>query len=125
MLPPMKPGKRRDRHAHTPLRVWKRRPRIRPGTHPGTLIPPEGATAPARLTLIRFSRDSLEERGVSIDEAVDAVVPGKVTWIDVEGLDAHVLTRLGERFGLHPLALEDAMNVPQRPKAERYRSTTS
>jgi len=116
----MKPGKRRDRHAHAPLRVWKRRPRIRPGTHPGTLIPAEGATAPARLTLIRFSRDSLEERSVSIDEAVDAVVPGKVTWIDVEGLDAHVLTRLGERFGLHPLALEDAMNVPQRPKAERY-----
>ena len=116
----MKPGKRRDRHAHAPLRVWKRRPRIRPGTHPGTLIAPEGKTAPARLTLIRFSRDSLEERSVSIDEAVDAVVPGKVTWIDVEGLDAHVLTRLGERFGLHPLALEDAMNVPQRPKAERY-----
>src|SRR3972149_3101484 len=28
--------------------------------------------------------------------------------------------RLGERFGLHPLALEDAMNVPQRPKVERF-----
>jgi magnesium transporter len=49
----------------------------------------------------------------------------KVTWIDVEGLDAHVLTRLGERFGLHPLALEDAMNVPQRPKRNATRSTTS
>ena len=31
-----------------------------------------------------------------------------------------MLSKLGERFGLHPLALEDAMNVPQRPKAERY-----
>src|SRR3972149_1892646 len=31
-----------------------------------------------------------------------------------------VLARLGERFGLHPMALEDAMNVPQRPKVERF-----
>lgn len=27
---------------------------------------------------------------------------------------------LGDLFGLHPLALEDAVNVPQRPKSERY-----
>src|SRR5882762_3854778 len=33
---------------------------------------------------------------------------------------AGVLARLGERFGLHPLALEDVLNVPQRPKVERF-----
>ncbi len=57
---------------------------------------------------------------MSIDEAVATVSPGGVTWINVDGLDATVLARLGEHFGLHPLALEDALNVPQRPKAERY-----
>ena len=116
----MKPWKRREHRPHAPLRAWKRRPRIRPGTHPGTLVRPEQTTAPATLTLIRFWRDAYEERPVSIAEALDAVSPGRVAWINVDGLDPHVMTRLGERFGLHPLALEDAMNVPQRPKAERY-----
>jgi magnesium transporter len=69
---------------------------------------------------MRFSRETLDEREVSLDEALAATAPGMVTWINVDGLDAGVLTRLGEHFGLHPLALEDAMNVPQRPKAERY-----
>ena len=102
------------------MRAWKRRPRIRPGTLPGTLLPPAEALPPAHITLIRFSRETFEEREGSIEEAVGAVSPGGVTWINVDGLDPAVLTRLGERFGLHPLALEDAMNVPQRPKAERY-----
>ena len=104
-----------------PMRAWKRRPRIRPGTMPGTLVPHEDALAPARLTVIRFSREAFEERDVAtVDEAVAAVLPGAVTWINVDGLDAGVLSRLGDHFGLHALALEDAMNVPQRPKAERY-----
>ena len=102
------------------MRAWRRRPRIRPGTLPGTLVPGEGPLLPARITLINFSRDAFDEREVSLEDAVGAVAPGGVTWINVDGLDASVLARLGERFGLHPLAVEDAMNVPQRPKAERY-----
>ena len=119
-LSPTKPWKRGDRQLHAPVRAWKRRPRIRPGTLPGTLPPSDSSLPPARITVIRFSRESFEEREASIDEAVAAVIPGSVTWINVDGLDTRVLTRLGERFGLHPLALEDAMNVPQRAKAERY-----
>jgi magnesium transporter len=48
-------------------------------------------------------------------------LPGSITWINVDGLgDVGTLARLGEHFGLHPLALEDVLNVPQRPKVERY-----
>jgi magnesium transporter len=119
-VPPTKSWKRGDRTLHAPLRAWKRRPRIRPGTLPGTLVSPEGPQPPARITLIRFSRETFEEREVSLDEALAGVTPAGVTWINVDGLDAGVLSRLGERFTLHPLALEDAMNVPHRPKAERY-----
>jgi magnesium transporter len=116
-LSPTKPRKRGALHA--PLRAWKRRPRIRPGTLPGTLEAPDGSRAPARVTVIRFSRDTFEEEPVTVDQGVAEAGPG-VVWINVDGLDPVVLTRLGERFGLHPLALEDAMNVTQRPKAERY-----
>jgi magnesium transporter len=111
---------RGDRQPGAPMRAWKRRPRIRPGVPPGTLVSPDAALPPARITLIRFSREAFEEREVSLDEAVGPVSAGSITWINVDGLDATVLARLGERFGLHPLALEDALNVPQRPKAERY-----
>ena len=116
----MKLRKRGDRHLHAPMRAWKRRPRIRPGTPPGTLLPNEDITAPARVTVTRFSRELFDEQELPLDAALATIAPGTVTWINVDGLDAGVLSKLGERFGLHPLALEDAMNVPQRPKAERY-----
>jgi magnesium transporter len=44
-----------------------------------------------------------------------------VLWLNVEGLsDVSVLEKLGKHFGLHPLCLEDVINVPQRPKLEGY-----
>jgi exodeoxyribonuclease VII small subunit len=44
-----------------------------------------------------------------------------LTWIDIQGLgDEPLLRRVGEIFALHPLALEDLVNVPQRPKIEHY-----
>ncbi|MEK7703525.1 MAG: magnesium/cobalt transporter CorA, partial [Myxococcota bacterium] len=47
--------------------------------------------------------------------------PGRVLWLDVVGLgDAELVLELGSLFALHSLALEDAVNVHQRPKAEDY-----
>ena len=95
--------------------------RVRPGTQPGTLVA-AGTPAPARVSVIAYNREgATERRDVTIDDGLAALAPGGVTWINVDGLgDTTVLTRLGERFGLHPLALEDVLNVPQRPKVERY-----
>ena len=95
--------------------------RVRPGTPPGTLVA-AGAPTPARISVVAYNREGATERpDVGVDDALAAVAPGGVTWINVDGLgDPGVLARLGERFGLHPLALEDVLNVPQRPKVERY-----
>jgi magnesium transporter len=39
----------------------------------------------------------------------------------VDGLgDVELVRRLGEMLGLHPLAMEDVVNVNQRPKVEQY-----
>jgi magnesium transporter len=46
--------------------------------------------------------------------------PGSFVWYDVSAPDEAVLTQLGERFGFHPLALEDCAHADQRPKAEEY-----
>ena len=44
-----------------------------------------------------------------------------VRWIDVDGLtDMNVIRALSEKYDLHPLAIEDVLHVPQRPKVEGY-----
>jgi magnesium transporter len=41
--------------------------------------------------------------------------------VDVQGLGSEkTLKQLGEAFELHPLLLEDVVNVPQRPKVKDY-----
>ena len=95
--------------------------RVKPGTPPGTLIV-TGVPAPARISVLAYNREgATERRDVTVDDALALTAPGGVTWINVDGLgDTQTLTRLGERFGLHPLALEDVLDVGQRPKVERY-----
>ena len=114
--------KRRQQYLRAALGV--RRPRvsrIRPGAPPGTLVAVESSGPPV-IEVRTFGRAGLEEQRVAtIDEALARLVPGAVTWINIDGLgDSAVFERLGERLGLHPLALEDVLNVPQRPKVERF-----
>lgn len=94
-----------------------------PGTLPGTLIAhAEADSAPVRIAAFLYGPDGCEERVLRPDEIPLLSVPGKgVLWIDVWGLsDPGVVKALGDRFGFHPLALEDVLNIPQRPKVERY-----
>jgi magnesium transporter len=42
------------------------------------------------------------------------------TWVGLHEPDARQLEELAEVFGLHPLAVEDAIHAHQRPKLERY-----
>ena len=46
-----------------------------------------------------------------------------VTWINIYGLeDTKTLESLAEKFGLHPLVIEDILQTDQRPKVEDYDS---
>ena len=48
----------------------------------------------------------------------------KVLWINIDGLgDSETFQQLAELFGLHPLAMEDVVNVHQRPKFDDYAET--
>jgi magnesium transporter len=82
---------------------------------------PEAAARPPAITVMTYAAGAFAEEPVAtIDDAVARMKGPGVTWINVEGLDLRVLSRLGEHFALHPLELEDTVNVPQRPKVERY-----
>jgi magnesium transporter len=49
----------------------------------------------------------------------ELVRPGAPMWIDLAPTTEHVAL-VGERFGFHPLALEDCLHEDQRPKFEQY-----
>jgi magnesium transporter len=49
----------------------------------------------------------------------ELVRPGAPLWIDLSPSTEHVAF-VGERFGFHPLALEDCLHEDQRPKFEQY-----
>ncbi|ACK51351.1 magnesium and cobalt transport protein CorA [Methylocella silvestris BL2] len=50
--------------------------------------------------------------------------PGHFVWIGIEAPSEHELRALQKQFGLHELALEDALNAHQRPKVEVYGDTS-
>jgi len=98
-----------------------RKRRHSPGAPPGT-ISPGAAGGDTSLRLFTYGPDAQDERALaSIDEVVAYVGRAPVLWLDVVGLaDARTFERMGEIFGLHQLALEDAVNTHQRPKMEDY-----
>lgn len=105
------------------IRSMLKRRLVEPGESPGSLklagdIP---QVAPV-ISLIEYGPDCLEEKkGVGCDELLPHLDNELVTWINIDGLgDLSVLRILGERFNLHPLALEDVHETGQRPKVEQY-----
>jgi magnesium transporter len=75
----------------------------------------------ARTRLYRDGR--LELEGFPVADISDHLADEAVTiWLDLRDPDREDLAVLSEEFGLHPLAVEDAVHEHQRPKLDRYRS---
>ncbi|WP_437276532.1 magnesium/cobalt transporter CorA [Sorangium sp. So ce375] len=103
---------RRDRLGHEPP----------PASPPGTLVIDD--TRRPKIFVIDYDAEVVSEKEIErVDECIPYLTDDRpsITWVDVRGL-GHKATfeRLGEIFRVHPLALEDMVNVPQRPKADVY-----
>ncbi|PMB18650.1 magnesium and cobalt transport protein CorA [Fischerella thermalis CCMEE 5205] len=92
-----------------------------PGTIPGTIIVDANAPPP-KIVLIDYSPiEAISKEVETPEECVPYLDTESVTWVDVRGLgNEDILQRLGQVFELHPLVLEDIVNVPERPKVEDY-----
>ncbi|PMB23794.1 magnesium/cobalt transporter CorA [Fischerella thermalis] len=92
-----------------------------PGTIPGTIIVDANAPPP-KIVLIDYSPiEAISKEVETPEECVPYLDTESVTWVDVRGLGSEdILQRLGQVFELHPLVLEDIVNVPERPKVEDY-----
>ena len=111
-------------HQLTVLGRFVRRQLKKPGLPPGTVV----HTGPkkeerARVSYLDFDAQTLTEREDVQDLSVlwGLCDSPTVSWVNVDGLhDTGIIERIGERFGIHPLALEDIVHVGQRPKLEEY-----
>ena len=102
-----------------------RKPRIHrraaPGTRPGTMNVAPDALA-TTIDVIAYDKDRIVEKSrVSVTQLDQFVHQWPVVWLNVIGLgSAEVLKQIAARFDIHPLAMEDVVNVHQRAKADQY-----
>lgn len=98
-----------------------RRRRAPPGTPPGTLIADPSTPAPV-VSAMAFGSETVDEWDAISLEAIQSLRGSRpVLWLNVTGLgDTAVIRKIGDIFGLHNLALEDVLNVHQRPKVDEY-----
>ncbi|MGB5491935.1 MAG: magnesium/cobalt transporter CorA [Woeseiaceae bacterium] len=91
------------------------------GARPGTLAIPEDSPEP-RIRVTQYSADDVEVVDIEDVATLPALVKADhVTWVDIQGFGNEAKLRgVAEAFGLHMIALENAVNVPQRAKAESY-----
>ncbi len=104
-----------------------RRQRRKPGDIAGIDHLPDVQTPPPPDTVyiqcIDYSPDRVE---VTDAKDIDAFLAREqpewaaVRWINIDGLHPYVIHRASRALGMHTLAAEDVLHVPQRPRVEPY-----
>jgi magnesium transporter len=90
---------------------------------PGTLVHVgEQKIDQARISLFNYDEDRLEEKELKrIEESFTYKDTPPVTWINIDGLhDVKLIEKVGTRFEMHVLTMEDIVNTGQRPKVEDF-----
>lgn len=92
-----------------------------PGSMPGTMAIAKLAK-PTEIILIDYSQSQYRYAiDITPEESANHLDSKSVSWVDVGGLgDRATLEKIAQVFQLHPLLLENVVNVPQRPKLEDY-----
>src|SRR5688572_5892069 len=94
------------------------------GAAPGTMIVDPASPRPSIRVMAYGPEALLEREGLrpeQVREILESPSRPPVVWIDVVGLgDAETITSLGQMLNLHRLALEDVINVHQRPKVDAF-----
>jgi magnesium transporter len=93
------------------------------GAPPGTMIyNGEQTDSRVKITLIEFNEtEFFEQDFYDLSECLDHVKENMTKWINVEGVhNIPLIEKIGKRYDLHPLTLEDIVQIDQRPKFEEY-----
>ncbi len=96
---------------------------LKAGLPPGTLMH-VGAEKleKVKITVLDYDEQHFEEKETeSIDDCAPFRDKPTVTWINIDGIHSvDIIQKVGDRFGIHPLVLEDILHTGQRPKIEDF-----
>jgi magnesium transporter len=102
---------------------WKQIRKKEPGTLPGVMNIDENAQK-TKMSIITYSDKKFNEiSNAGVEEIeVDPFLNGnEVRWIDIQGLGSEKIVKtVGKIYNLHPLTVEDIINLYQRPKVEKF-----
>ncbi len=93
--------------------------KISHGASPGSLIfIGNKKMENSQIHLIIYDRETLVEKQIeSLEEIPENLSVDAVLWVNIYGLqDTELIEKIGERFTIPPLELEDILNTDQRPK---------
>jgi magnesium transporter len=93
--------------------------KISQGTSPGSLIfIGNKKMDQSQIHIMLYNRETLEEKQIDDISGIPEDLPAdSVLWINIYGLqDTLLIEKIGEKFTIPPLELEDILNTDQRPK---------
>ena len=107
-----------------PFRALSLRPRT-PAAPTSVATPEPGQVRSSLVNNAIYENGCRVETPASLSDTYAALDsrPGAMAWIGLYRPSTDELTSLATQFGLHELAIEDAILAHQRPKIERYGST--
>jgi magnesium transporter len=97
----------------------------KPGMVPGSLIHiGRKLTENTRISIIDYDIDTFQEKFIeNIEDCFYLKESPSISWINIDGIhNVDIIEKIGNRFGLHPLVMEDIMHADQRPKMEDFDS---
>ncbi|GAB4199229.1 MAG: magnesium/cobalt transporter CorA [Bacteroidia bacterium] len=79
----------------------------------------------AKLTLYVYNESTLElyesHDWSELEKHIQNTNENTVKWVNVDGINhIHLIEKIGEKYNIHPLSLEDIVHIEQRPKFEEF-----
>ncbi|MDD3627801.1 MAG: magnesium/cobalt transporter CorA [bacterium] len=93
------------------------------GLPPGTMVyTGEEKTEKIKISYMDYNDGNFNEGLIENPDACRKYTkPDTVSWINVDGIHrTEIIEKIATCFGLHPLIMEDLVNIRQRPKLEDY-----
>ena len=106
-----------------PMKIAFHKKRAFTGELPGEIVIEENMPKPV-ITVMDYNKEHYTFReNVKDIESLADIPEGIVRWIDIQGVgDRSILESIQSVFQIHPLVMEDVVNVPQRVKADFFQA---
>lgn len=112
-----------EKHPVTPIFSDVRQRVKKAGQPPGTFV--YTGSQKNRIPVITVTSYDGDQCNITTGRNIHECLPKEnlsgMCWINVEGLnDVSIIQDLAEQFTIHPLTVEDILNIEQRPKIEEF-----